>query len=273
MIRPFLLCCLVFVARHTGAAEPQVDGVIQPLPAAAQVLVPAAGSIPGANGTFFRSDISVWNLRDVPQAVELQWVPHAGTAAFAPVQAIIPAHGALRSEDFVHDIWGQSALGAIIVTGLAQDATSDTGARLHVTSRIWTPQGFTTGTTSQSLPAIPTGAINAGTVTIFGLRRDDRYRANVGIVNLDPSNEQTFDVDLGQNRLSQPPEVYSVTVPALSMRQIALNAPLQQPFILVRVSNITGVAARSSRWLAYGSSIDNSTGDAWSEVGAPDSAD
>jgi hypothetical protein len=268
MTKWLLMSCLAFAVRVAGA-EPQANMVVQPLASAAQILIPAAGSAAGANGTYFRSDIAIWNLRDVAQPIELLWLPQAGSATAPVVEATIPAHSALRSEDFVQEVLGHSGVGAIVVTSAAGGGTLDSGGRLQVTSRIWTPQPGNSGTTSQSLPAVLTEGIHAGIVAIFGLRRDDRYRVNVGIVNLDPLHEQTFEVEVTQTRLSLPPEFYSVTVPASSMQQISLNAPLQQPLVAVDVVNTTAAATRSSQWIAYGSSIDNVTGDAWSEIGTP----
>ena len=45
-----------------------------------RLVVAAAGDVPGANGTHFRSDISITNLRSVDQIVMLTWLPRAGSA-------------------------------------------------------------------------------------------------------------------------------------------------------------------------------------------------
>ncbi|MGZ8797181.1 MAG: hypothetical protein ACXW2F_07530, partial [Thermoanaerobaculia bacterium] len=55
------------VALPLSAATLETNGVVVPLGAAPQILIPAAGSTAGANGTFFRSDITLINFGDVPQ--------------------------------------------------------------------------------------------------------------------------------------------------------------------------------------------------------------
>ena len=133
----------------------------------AEFLIPAAGNTPGANGTFFRSDIGVWNLRDVPQRVALRWLPQAGSAAHPVVEVTISSQSTIRSEDFVAEYFGLNGLGSILVTALSDDGQPDPAARLQVTSRIWTPQPDTTGTTSQSLQVVPTPS-STGTTQLFG---------------------------------------------------------------------------------------------------------
>lgn len=251
---------VVAIPATTRAADPVT---------VAEILIPAAGNTPGANGTFFRSDIGVWNLRNVPQRVLLQWLPQAGSAAHPPVEVSIPAQNAIRSENFVEEYFGLNGLGSVLVTALSGDGQLDTNARLQVTSRIWTPQPDTTGTTSQSLPAVALPSISSPTAMILGLRRDERYRTNVGVVNLDPVHAQTFEIEVAQTQLSIPPEFYEITVPPMSMQLISLNALLQQPLFRVNITNTTEAGARSDRWTGFGSSVDNTTGDAWSELAIP----
>jgi hypothetical protein len=265
------ICCSFVVAIHSRAGEPRTNTLLEPVPATAQLLIPAAGSVEGANGTFFRSDIMVRNFRDVVQRVELRWLPQAGAAGAAPVFVDIPVRSSIGSEDFVGEILHQTGLGSIVVTGVTAGGATDVAARLTAASRIWTPQPGTTGTTSQSLPAVPMATIGgAEHATIIGVRRDARYRVNVGIVNVDPVRTQTLRVEVPTSLLSLPPEVYEVTVPPLSMQLIALNALLRQPLSEVRVSNESAAAVRSSSWIAFASSVDNVTGDAWSELAGKD---
>ena len=60
------------------AATSLSAAVVQPLGAGFQLLIPAAGSTPGLNGTFFRSDISILNLAGHDEVVNLQWLPQPG---------------------------------------------------------------------------------------------------------------------------------------------------------------------------------------------------
>ena len=240
--------------------------VVLPLSSAPQLLIPAAGSTPGANGTFFKSDITIVNVATHDQDISLQWLPQ-GTSATSTMLIHIAAQSALRSSDFVREILAQQGLGAIVVTAVTGNGTTpDTTGALYVSSRIWTPEPGTGGTTSQSLPAVPVNAVKTQIAALFaagGADHPSSDRSNVGIVNLDPINAQTFQILLpsipgGATISSQ------VTIPPNSMQQVSVGnglSPTQQ----ILIQNITTVG-RTNSWLAYGSTIDNVTGDAWSEL-------
>lgn len=229
---------------------------------AATILIPAAGSVPGANGTFFRSDLTVLNYRNSTQDVQFQWLPQGSSgSAVAPITVTMGAMSGVTSEDFVASILNQTGLGAILITGVTSNGVADPNAHLIATSRIWTPQANTTsGTNSQQFNGIPLAAIGNGTLTIVGQRRDDRYRTNVGIVNLD-SQPQTFRIDL---QSSVDTESQMVEIPAMSLSQVSAPGPNSTLPLQILA---TCVSSTSANFMAYGSSVDNVTGDAWSSLG------
>jgi len=248
------------------AATSLSAGVMQPVGATFQALVPAAGSTPGVNGTFFRSDISIINLSTHDQTVVLQWIPEPGATRPNPVILQMKAATGIRSADFVHDYLNQTGLGAILITAAANpDGTGvDQTGRLFVSSRIWTPQPGTTGTTSQDLPAIPAATINTQVAAIFSMGGADdpsSYRTNVGIVNLDPVNAQTFFII---HFVQDPAGSTTITLPPMTMLQISLGTIVTGEQI--QIQNITPAASRTTSWTAYGSTINNVTGDAWDEL-------
>lgn len=255
-----LLLALFLIASTASAS------VVVPTSSANQVLIPAAGSTPGANGTFFRSDITIVNLATHDQDISLRWLPQ-GTSATSSMLIHLVSQGALRSSDFVREILAQQGLGAILVTAVTSNGmTPDSTAALYVQSRIWTPQPGSTGTTSQSLPAVPVSSVSTQIAALFatgGADNPSNYRSNVGIVNLDPINAQTFLILLpkpggGATVGAQ------VTIQPNSMDQVSVGNGLS-PTQEILIQNITTVG-RTNSWLAYGSSIDNVTGDAWSEL-------
>jgi hypothetical protein len=260
-MRAFIAFAVLLAATSLSAA------VVQPLGATFQLLVPAAGSTPGVNGTFFRSDISILNLAAHDQTVLLQWLPEPGVARPNPVILTLKSATGIRSADFVHDYLNQTGLGAILITAAVNpDGTGiDQTGRLFVSSRIWTPQPGTSGTTSQDLPAIPPALINASSVAaIFSMGGADdppSYRTNVGIVNLDPNNTQTFTVI---HFIHDPPGFVTVTLPPFTMQQISLGTIV--PGEQIQIQNVTPAATRTNVWTAYGSTINNVTGDAWDEL-------
>jgi hypothetical protein len=240
--------------------------VVQPVGAASQVLIPAAGSTAGANGTFFRSDISIINLTTHDQNVVLQWLPQAGSGGSNSSAIVtIPAFTGVRSSDFVSDFLHQTGLGSIIVTGATTGGGIDSTARLYVSSRIWSPQPGTSGTVSQSFPAIPLSTINTPAAALFAVSGADNpanYRVNAGIVNVDPTNAQTF-VITDMTHLPIPFQ-QTITLPPMTMQQVSLGTT--SATAQISIQNATPSATRSNLWTAYSSTVDNVTGDAWSEI-------
>jgi hypothetical protein len=240
-------------------------GVVQPLSSAPQLLIPAAASTPGANGTFFRSDITIINFASQDEVVKLQWIPQSGLTG-STTTIPIAAHSGIRSADFVADYLKQSGLGSILVSGINSQGLADLNAQLYASVRIWTPLPGSTGTTGQSLVVVPLSAANTQVAALFAVGGADNplnYRVNVGIVNL-ASTPQTFLISLPTTIAPALPPV-QVTVEAMSMQQVLIGNGLP-PTQQVLIQNVTGGSTQSNSWIAYGSSVDNVTGDAWSEI-------
>ena len=258
----FTFICLV-PALHILAG-----GLATPEPWSNQLLIPAAISAPGANGTFFRSDIRITNQRtDAAQAVKLEWLPQNGgpAGAFTTTIELEPGE-TLTSEDFVRDVMRLDDLGAILVRGVDASGQTDPDARIHATSRIWTPQPGLGGTSSQTLSPIPVSNIYGRTVVILGHRRDDQYRTNVGIVNLD-GGEHTFLVTASGETPTLVPEIYRITVPPFALVQFPINGAQQTQLRLDIQEDVVPGQGHLTLWAAYASSVDNISGDGWSTVG------
>ena len=248
------------------AATPAAANLVQPLGSSNQIVIPAAGNVLGVNGTHFRSEVTILNYRDADQQLQFLWLPQGGSAVVVG-PLTIRARSGVASSDFVGEFLGQSGLGSVVISALITGTnTLDPSGQIYVTSRIWTPQPGTQGTTSQTFSTIPVQTLTTNRQAMLGIRRDAQYRLNVGVVNLDSTNSQTFTITLG-GALGQT-EVATVTLGPLSMQQIAMNGPvLANPQILVE--NVTPTGTRTTRWTTYASSIDNITGDSWSVVGFP----
>jgi len=238
------------------------------LPAAAQLRHPApqillagSGSVQGANGTFFHSDITILNYRNVSQNVSFQWLPLNGATPAPIIKTIGPSSGQI-SEDFVGSILQLSGLGALLITAVDANGMLDPSGQLYVTERIWTPQPGSSGTVSQTFPGIATSDINLMTATILGQRIDTRYRTNVGIVNMDTVSHD-FDI-IRTTDDSANPIGTTVTVPAMSMLQVPLSTT---PVVALQIAVQPHGTVNPALWMAYGSSVDNVTGDSWSSLG------
>lgn len=233
-------------------------------------VIPAAGSLAGAFGTNFRSDVMLSNARSVAQRVDIRYYAQGqtGTAA-GPIQVTIPADGMLFLPDVVNRTLGKTGLGTLDFRARTSDGSLDTDARLDAFSRIWTPQAktqgtaFEGGTTSQGFPALTIDNMSGTqSATIIGLQQDGTFRTNIGVYNDDLFNPHTFTAQLngtgGQT-------TFTITVAAWSMNQVSVPAGNWGNFMIT----LTPDAAMSGEWWsAYGSSVDAITGDGWVSVGS-----
>lgn len=235
-----------------------------------RLVIPAAGDVPGANGTHFRSDISITNLRDVDQMVMFVWMPRPGTGN--PVSGrgiLIPAHATIQSDNFIRQYLGETGLGALEIRaiGSAADASIDAAGRLHATSRIWTNQPGSTGTVSQSLPAIPYTEIVHERIRFTGHRTGPQFRTNVGITNLLDDVTMNYAITITGSVQVFEPLVLFVAVPPQSLVQIPIDWP-EDPKLNVEVTALRQPGGGlGTLWTAYVSTIDNITGDSWSTLG------
>lgn len=236
--------------------------LIVPQTASPRILIPAAGDAPGQNGTHFRTDLTIVNLRGEAQRVQMLWYPQGGNDAGVVQRTItINARSGVSSTDFVRNFLFQTGLGSIDIRGVDEENDLDPGARLHAAARIWTPEpNVPNGTTSQTLPAIiPTEgrAVQA----IFGVRRSAQHRLNVGVVNPNPTLQRFRITVLTSTGAT---EVRQLDLPAFSMNQTQM--PGTTDVVQILIENITSANAY---WEGWASSIDNVTGDAWSQMAFP----
>lgn len=218
-------------------------------------LIPAAGSLQGNQGTYYRSDVTIANRRTVPQRISVGWLAQGVNNGSQPTKTFeIAANTTAITRDFVATALGKSGLGAIIVIAIDAAGNADSNAELDGFSRIWTPQPNATGTVSQEFAPVEfedTLATSYG----YGLRQDPQYRTNVGFVNL-YNTPNTFTVNVvgtgGSTSFTQDVLPYS-------MQQRPVPAGNWGDFY-IRVSS---GASNFNWWTAYASSTDNITGDGW----------
>jgi hypothetical protein len=230
------------------------------------ILIPAAGHVQGGNGTFFKSDIAIHNLRSTAQLVRIDWLPRSGSGADHVSKVItILGDGVAQADDFVEGVLSTEGLGSVVVAPVLADGSADTAARLAVSNRIWTPQpGTSFGNVSQSFPPLPFSRIISTKLAIAGLRSDTQHRVNIGIVNLDKTSPQTFRVSIA----GIPGSVREVTVEPYSMTQFPLEGFFAGGNLRVNVEVLPlPGGGQLSLWTAYGSVVDNGTGDSWSSIG------
>jgi len=219
-------------------------------------IIPVVGNLQGANGTFFKSDVTIANRRSAAQIVSVGFLQRGvnnGTSQV--INFSIGANITDIETDFVGRVLGRSGvLGTLLVVARTPDGAIDTAAQIDGFSRIWTPQPGSSGTVSQAFESIDLQD-NLATSYGYGLRHDESFRTNVGLVNLyDTPN--TFTVAVvglrGSNSFTQTVQPYSMEQPSLP--------PGVYGDCYIR---ITSGSTNFNWWSAYGASVDNVTGDGW----------
>lgn len=217
-------------------------------------VIPAAGSLAGNFGTYFRSDVTFANRRSQDQIISIGWIARGVNNGSAAVFSFkLPANTTDFEPDFVGRVLGRSGLGSIVVIAVDSAGNVDKLASIDAFSRIWTNQPGSSGTVSQDFPPVDVED-NLATSYAYGLRQDEQYRTNVGLVNLNNSTETYTIVVIG----TRGSRTFTQVVQPYSMEQVALPAGTYGDLSL-RISN--GISF--NWWTAYGTSVDNITGDGW----------
>lgn len=218
-----------------------------------EFIIPAAGSLQGNQGTYYRSDVTLSNRRSVAQKIAVLWIAQGVNNGSSPVMYFnLSASAVTFQDDFVAKALGKTGLGSIVVIGVDAANNPDANAELDGFSRIWTPQPNATGTVSQEFAAVAYQD-SLATSYGYGLRQDSQFRTNIGFVNL-YATANTFTVAVVGTTGTT---TFTQSVLPYSMQQRAIPAGNWGNFF-VRVSGATG-----NWWSAYASSTDNITGDGW----------
>jgi uncharacterized delta-60 repeat protein len=229
------------------------------------LVIPAAGTVQGSGGTVFRTDVTLSNGRSNDQDLIVAWLPQGNDRgpAVPMFRATLPGAeegGTLTIRDLADQL-GVTGLGSIVIIAIDPVGEPDATAVIHAFARVYSPSRCGGGTVSQSLPAVPlnaSGSTRRGRA--LGLRHEPAYRTNVGIVNLGEVTRE-FTIIVNGDRAS---ERFSVSVPPFSPLQALVP---DRNYGAVAVTVISDGAA--SPWTAYGSSVDNASGDAWAALANP----
>jgi PKD repeat protein len=201
--------------------------------------IPVVGRSPGANGTFWRSDVTLFNPSASSLAVTLRFNGTNKSVTIGGNDTVVLA-------DIVSQYGLTAANGALQISWTA-------AAGPVVTSRTYT--SVDGGTYGQSIDPV---AAFSSRMFVPGLRNDDGYRSNVGFVN---GGSETESV--------------AVSLLSPSGTELARTSITVNPGQLVQnsISSLfpgVGVAAgftlvvegdANARVFAYGSMVDNGSGD------------
>jgi len=214
---------------------------IQALPAPLNnaLTIPVVGRTPGANQTFWRSDVTFFNPSTDSLTVTLRYGNAEQTLTIAGRKTEVLA-------DILSTFGQTSGAGALFVSW-------NGGNGPVVTSRTYTTKE-SGGTYGQSID--PMAAVRTSMV-VPGLRNDGSFRSNIGFVNMGGETESFSVIILSQ----------SGTELARSTITLEPNALVQHPvstlFSNVNSSSFTMVMEgdANAQLFAYGSMVDNASGD------------
>jgi hypothetical protein len=157
---------------------------------AADLVVPAVASLPGAAGTMWRSQLDLVNTTSEPSSVTLEYVRADGSSVTSMAMELAPG-AALHLDDVVGDLFGEHGKGWLRV--------SASGGGILATSRTFNDDA--NGTYGQLISAAPAMSAVGPSVTVLlpGLSSRDGLRTNLGLTSLAPETTsctiRVFDND------------------------------------------------------------------------------
>jgi hypothetical protein len=210
-------------------------------------------AVVGSAGAF-RTEAVIMNRLNRAQFVDLYYLPlGAGNCNVGGTRLRLDPNTWYFYSDFVNDVFQQTGFGSVVAFGVTSSGASDSTAKIDGNARIWS-LATGGGTASQNFPAMSI-AVPSGDQSAFGLRKDEFYRTNWGILNYGTTT-RTFDLIFNGLRGFS---TISVNIPPCSLIQQAVPGGPYGSFEI-------GFSPRDGGGLyyAYGSSVDNASSDAWS---------
>ena len=199
--------------------------------------IPVVGRVPGANATFFRSDVRLLNRnsRDVTATLIFTADGADGRTDFAAVQVSVPASSVVTLNDVVGETFGTAGLGQLEIDG-----------DFVVASRTYTRRADG-GTLGEFIP--PGTGRRSG--VLIRLYNTSELRSNIGFAET-AGNGGTIHVTLFDATSGARVAENTVRITPNSHLQLPVNASTAMIAVFESTTDV----------VAYGSVVDNSTGDA-----------
>jgi len=257
-------------ARRAAARSGVHASAVTDSVSARALVIPAAGSLAGGGGTFFRSDVTLVNYRPTAQQVMAGLWASGTTNNFdvANYKIItLQPNSFVTVQDFIVNALGKSnVLGSIVVVPYTGTDIDPFGA-IDGFSRIYTKQPGSNGTVSQPFDAVDPDTFSSPLIDeaiSLGLRQDADFRTNFGIVNVD-DKDRIFKVTFIGEKMTT---TTTLTVKAFGMIQQGI--PAGDYGALQIVFQVTNAGSDFVTWVGYASSTDNITGDGWVSLASAD---
>lgn len=231
----------------------------RPPAVATQLLVPSAVHTPGLNGTFWKTDLRIFNPGDDTVAVTIEFLPEDEDNSQSFLFGI-EANLAGRSTLFIDDV-------AAVIPGIEGDSTKGSlrlrfgesaTATLIAVSRTYndTPDG----TFGQFLPAVPMQPSETDEVRLSGLVHNLYSRTNLSFANLSDQLASGVTVRLMNHQGEVIGNPVDVVVQPYSTKQVVKIS--EKAGILTDLDVFSVVVDTNGFHLAVGASVvDNATGD------------
>jgi hypothetical protein len=177
-------------------------------------IVPAVAHIPGSNGTFWSSSVSIWNTTSNTAWVDLEYLPektnNSGGGLFATSIKFDPYQSRNIGDVLLEQFDIENGKGTLVV---------DSTRPVTVTSRVFTdgPKG---GSSGNGVRTVQASALASGDTFLPGVRTRDGFRSNVGVVTGDQTVSFTFDL---RNQGGTLVSSSIVSVPPRTLRQWSIE--------------------------------------------------
>jgi len=233
------------------------------------ITIPVAGHAEG-HGITYRTELTITNHRNVLQYVQLSFIQDGYDSRFYtfPLQPrqthFLPTGGFATGGGFIPRI------GAVRIRALtATEGGVDSGAKIEANAFIVADRGRygKDGSSRQEVAAISSDEYNAEEAVFLGVRHSIGTGAytNVGVTNMS-AETVTFYVRF---QYSDP---VALEVPPFSLRQIRIpgeGAGGRYVHVYPEWSIGDGTPTNTTPWVAYASTVDMQTGDAYSGMRVP----
>lgn len=221
-----------------------------PIASGTELVIPAVGRIPGANGTYWRSDVTFFNPTSSFMDLEVRYLASGADNRGAAARAVsIAPNRTVVLADVLNWLGLTSGSGALDIRWSGASGPA-------VTSRTYTST-VEGGTFGQSIDALSMSAFRRD-VYVTGLRADSSFRSNAGFVN---GGDSTIGVNVAL--------VANGRQLATAFVQLAPRGQLQYSlaalFPSVNTASIGSFTLEAHTdtpaLLVYGSIVDNASGD------------